>query len=125
MSACAIMGRCGGPSVCRDCALDAARRAPCGRSGETEATLREHLTSARASVLYWRTRAGQSRRASFAEACVNVLVGYGVALLAQLLVFPLVGVEASMGDNLIIGACFTLVSLGRSYCIRRVAERFR
>jgi hypothetical protein len=27
---------------------------------------------------------GQSRRASFAEACLNVAVGYGVALASQL-----------------------------------------
>lgn len=62
----------------------------------------------------------QSRRWSFFESCVNVAVGYGVAVLAQVLVFPLFGIRISLTDNLLIGVVFTLVSLARSYALRRV-----
>ena len=57
---------------------------------------------------------------SAVESVANVLVGYGVAVTAQVLVFPLFGLHASLGDNLAIGAVFTVVSLARSYTLRRV-----
>jgi len=66
--------------------------------------------------------ARQSRRMSLVEAVANVAVGYGVAVATQVLVFPLFGMTPSLGDNLAIGAIFTVVSLVRSYCLRRVFE---
>ena len=61
----------------------------------------------------------QSRRWSFFESCVNVAVGYGVAVLAQIAIFPLFGIRVSLADNLLIGAWFTVISLARSYVVRR------
>jgi hypothetical protein len=54
------------------------------------------------------------------ESVANVAVGYGVAVGTQLVVFPWFGLEASLGDTLAIGAIFTIVSLVRSYALRRV-----
>lgn len=62
----------------------------------------------------------QSRRASAIEAATNVAIGYGVAVLAQLAVFPMFGLHPSFGDNLAIGAVFTVVSLLRNYVVRRL-----
>jgi len=67
----------------------------------------------------------QSRRMSFVEAIANVAVGYGVAVTTQVLVFPVFGLQASLGDNLLIGAVFTVVSIGRSYLLRRLFEAVR
>jgi len=67
----------------------------------------------------------QSRRMSAIEAIANVLVGYGVAVLAQLAIFPLFGIAVSLGDNLAIGAAFTVVSLARSYAVRRLFNAIR
>jgi hypothetical protein len=67
----------------------------------------------------------QSRKASLAEALTNTAIGYLVALLTQLVAFPLVGVQASMGQNLTIGLVFTGVSIVRSYVLRRLFEAFR
>ena len=67
----------------------------------------------------------QSRWMSFAEAVVNVVVGYGVAVVTQMLVFPLFGLRASVSDNLVIGVIFTVVSLARSFTLRRVFESLR
>lgn len=61
----------------------------------------------------------QSRRWSFFESCVNVAVGYGVAVLAQIVIFPFFGIRVSLADNLLIGAFFTVVSIARSYALRR------
>ena len=62
----------------------------------------------------------QSRRWSFYESCINVAVGYGVAVAAQVAIFPVFGIRVSIADNLLIGAFFTVVSIGRSYALRRV-----
>lgn len=67
---------------------------------------------------------GQSRRHSFFEACLNVLIGYWIAVITQVLIFPLFGLQVSLGDNLLIGALFTIVSLIRSYALRRLFNHF-
>lgn len=61
----------------------------------------------------------QSRTASLIESMFNVLIGYGVALASQLAIFPMFGIHLPLSDNLAIGAWFTIISLVRSYCIRR------
>ncbi len=57
------------------------------------------------------------------EAAANVLVGFLVAVVTQLLVFPMFGLQATFGENLAIGAVFNGVSLARSYLLRRAFER--
>ena len=61
----------------------------------------------------------QSRTQSAIESVANVAVGYGVALLSQLAIFPMFGVHLPFSSNLAIGGWFTLISLVRSYVIRR------
>ncbi len=61
----------------------------------------------------------QSRAMSLIEALVNVGVGYGVAVATQVMVFPIFGLHASLDQNLAIGLIFTVVSLVRSYVLRR------
>ena len=67
----------------------------------------------------------QSRWMSLLEAVTNVLVGYGVAVATQWVVFPLFGLHATLQENLVIGLVFTVVSLIRSYLLRRVFEGLR
>lgn len=62
----------------------------------------------------------QTRIGSFAEACINVAIGYGVSLAAQLIVFPMFGINIPLASNLAIGAIFTAVSIARSYVVRRM-----
>lgn len=62
----------------------------------------------------------QSRVASAVESVVNVLVGYLVSVAANLLVLPAFGYPVSVGDSFAIGAAFTVISLLRSYIIRRL-----
>ncbi len=64
----------------------------------------------------------QSRRMSLIEAVTNVALGYVLAVATQILVFPWFGLHASLGDNLVLGAVFTAISLVRSYALRRFFE---
>jgi hypothetical protein len=69
--------------------------------------------------------ARQSRAMSLLEAVVNVVVGYGIAVLTQAELFPLFGIRLAIRDNLLIGAVFTVVSIMRSYRLRRTFEAIR
>lgn len=64
----------------------------------------------------------QSRLMSLIEALANVVVGFWLAVIAQLVVFPLFGLAASFGQNLAIATLFTGVSLIRGYMLRRLFE---
>ncbi len=61
----------------------------------------------------------QTRGHSAYESATNIAIGYVVALASQLAVFPLFDIDVSLSDNLAIGAYFTVISLIRSYCVRR------
>jgi hypothetical protein len=65
----------------------------------------------------------QSKWMSLVESVSNILVGFGISLLAQIWIFPYYGIKVSMHDHLSIGACFTVVSLVRSYVLRRVFNK--
>jgi hypothetical protein len=69
----------------------------------------------------------QSKLGSLIEAAMNIVIGFGVALLSQIVVFPLVGIHGvPLSTNLEISAYFTAISLVRSYVIRRwFNERLR
>ena len=62
---------------------------------------------------------------SLAEALTNVAVGYGIAVATQMAVFPLFGLHATLAQNMTMGAIFTMVSIVRSYALRRVFEEMR
>jgi len=57
---------------------------------------------------------------SFVEALTNIVVGYDLAVLTQIIVFPMFGFHASISDNLLIGGALTVMSLIRSYALRRL-----
>lgn len=67
----------------------------------------------------------QSRRLSLVEAITNVAVGYVLAVITQIVVFPGFGIHPSLGENLAIGSIFTGISLLCSYALRRLFERLR
>ena len=67
----------------------------------------------------------QSRVMSLVESVANVFVGYALAVITQILIFPVFGLHMTLAQNLKMGAVFTVVSLARSYVLRRVFERIR
>lgn len=67
----------------------------------------------------------QSRRQSLIEAITNVVVGFALAVIIQIVVFSWFGLQVPLRDNLAIGAIFVIISLVRSYALRRLFERWR
>ena len=65
----------------------------------------------------------QSRLMSLVESITNVVVGYGVAVVTQILIFPIFGLHTTLAQNLKMGAVFTVVSIARSYVLRRMFDR--
>ncbi len=65
----------------------------------------------------------QSKKQSFIETCCNVAIGYIVAVLSQITIFPLFGINIPFHDNLMIGVWFTVISIIRGYFVRRLFNR--
>jgi len=65
----------------------------------------------------------QSKRNSAFEAATNVAIGYLVSVLANVLILPMFGYNVTIGDSFAIGLAFTIVSLVRSYILRRIFNR--
>ena len=60
---------------------------------------------------------------SAAESVANVAIGFGIALATQVVVFDALKIPVSLEQNLWIGVVFTVVSLVRSYLLRRMFNR--
>lgn len=65
----------------------------------------------------------QSRLHSLVESVTNVVVGFALSALTTAIVFPLFGYPIRWTDNLAISAIFTVVSVVRSYALRRAFNR--
>lgn len=62
----------------------------------------------------------QSRIDSFMESVVNIAIGLVVSTIANALVLPLVtGHPLSLEQNVALSVIYTIISLVRSYAIRR------
>jgi hypothetical protein len=69
--------------------------------------------------------AAQRRSTSLLESIVNCLIGIGVAILGQIIVFPFFHIHISLGDTGLIALIFTGISIVRSYVLRRLFEWLR
>jgi hypothetical protein len=67
----------------------------------------------------------QSRPMSLLETVGNVAVGYVLAVVTQVLAFPAFGIQATIAENLKLRRIFTVVSIARSYALRRLFEEIR
>lgn len=61
----------------------------------------------------------QTRKQSLFEAIINVMVGLGVSMALNFAIFPAFGWHISLQQNLTLGVIYTIVSIARSYCLRR------
>lgn len=66
----------------------------------------------------------QSRLESFIEAWVNILIGFSINYTANLIVLPWFGFDITPSKAFGIGLVFTIISLVRSYGVRRLFVRF-
>lgn len=62
----------------------------------------------------------QTRLGSFIEALINTCVGFIINFAANLVILPMFGFEGlTLATNFYIGLAYTVVSVARSYVIRR------
>jgi len=61
----------------------------------------------------------QSKSYSLIESFANILIGYLVAVGSQIVIFPYFDIDIPVFDNFLIGMWFTVISLIRSYSVRR------
>jgi hypothetical protein len=62
----------------------------------------------------------QSRKGSLIEALINTAIGFVINYTANLLILPLFGFKSlTPGTNFLIGIVYTLISVVRSYVVRR------
>jgi hypothetical protein len=64
----------------------------------------------------------QSKVMSLLESVINIAVGFGISLAAQAFFLPLLGVNISLRQNLFFALIMTVISIARSYALRRVFE---
>ena len=67
----------------------------------------------------------QSRTMSLVESVANVVVGYSIAVASQILIFPAFGLHMTMAQNLKLAGAFTIISICRSFVLRRLFEAIR
>lgn len=66
----------------------------------------------------------QSKLGSLAESAANIAIGFTINFFANMVLLPLVGItQLTVGNNLQLGCAFTVISLARSYVLRRWFNR--
>jgi hypothetical protein len=65
----------------------------------------------------------QSKKYSLIEAIVNQIIGFLIALGSQVIIFPFYNIAVTLNHNIQITLWFTLISVIRSYIIRRFFNR--
>lgn len=61
----------------------------------------------------------QTRLGSLIEAIINTCIGFGINFTANMFIFPMFGFHITPGANFMLGMIYTIISVARSYCIRR------
>lgn len=64
----------------------------------------------------------QSKLMSFVESTINILVGFGIACVAQAILLPMLGVPIPWDANFAFAGIMTVISIARSFVLRRVFE---
>ena len=67
----------------------------------------------------------QSKIQSLVESVITVVSGLIVAVIIQLLIFPLYDIEITLFENIQLATIFTVSSIIRIYIIRRCFNRIK
>lgn len=66
---------------------------------------------------------GQTKKQSFIEIMTNTVVGFLISVVVQLIIYPVLEIEVSIGENLTITTIFVVIGIVRSYVMRRIFNR--
>lgn len=67
----------------------------------------------------------QTRLGSFIESWANVVIGFAINWSANMLILPLFGFHVTGAQAFGIGVIFTVISVVRSYALRRTFNKIR
>jgi high-affinity Fe2+/Pb2+ permease len=65
----------------------------------------------------------QSKRHSLLESITNVIIGLIISILAQIVLYWLMDIPVTFGQNLVITGVFFVLSFVRGYIIRRIFNK--
>jgi len=65
----------------------------------------------------------QKKKHSFIEATTGTVIGLLTSFLIQLIIYPVLGIPVSIGQNIIITSVFFVVSILRGYFVRRLFNK--
>ena len=65
----------------------------------------------------------QSKKLSIIEAITNTVVGLLTAFGIQLVIYPILNIEVSINQNIIITIVFFIASILRGYVVRRIFNK--
>ena len=65
----------------------------------------------------------QTKKQSIIEVIANTVVGFIISVGVSVLLFPLMGIPVTFGENLGITLIFTVISLVRSFIMRRIFNK--
>ena len=68
---------------------------------------------------------GQSRAASAFETLTSTVTGFILSVAVQRALFPAMGHDLALTENMIVASAFTTVSLVRGYVVRRTFNALR
>ena len=67
----------------------------------------------------------QTRLGSLVETLISLTIGFLISLASQVLIFPLYDIHTSMSDNIEITLYFTIISVVRSFTVRRFFNNYK
>ena len=67
----------------------------------------------------------QSKSLSIIESISNPVIGLVTSFLIQLVIYPILDIEVSIGKNIIITIIFFIASFLRGYVIRRLFNKIK
>lgn len=65
----------------------------------------------------------QTRGESFIEVVASVMIGLLVSFIANLIILPAYGYPITLSHAVDVAALFTVISIARGYCVRRLFNR--
>jgi hypothetical protein len=68
---------------------------------------------------------GQTRLGSAIEVAMNIVIGFSINWVANLLILPLYGFQVTGSQAFSMGLIFTVIAITRGYVLRRVFNRIR
>ena len=65
----------------------------------------------------------QTKKRSLFESVINTVIGLITSFIIQLVIYPLLNIPVSFGQNIIITSVFFIVSILRGYLVRRLFNK--